>query len=53
MGIDAESALRATCRKFRTRWEAMEAAAREQGASVEDLDTARQNELWDAVKAAE
>ena len=53
MGIDAESALRATCRKFRARWEAMEAAAREQGTSIEDLTTAQQNALWDAAKAGE
>ncbi len=53
MGIDAESALRATCRKFRSRWEAMEAAARVQGRALEDLTTAEQNELWDAVKAGE
>lgn len=50
MGIDAESALRATCRKFRTRWEAMEEAAYAQGRQIEDLTTAEQNELWDAVK---
>ena len=53
MGIDAESALRATCRKFRSRWEAMEAAASAQGSQIQDLTTAEQNELWDAVKAGE
>ena len=48
--IDAEQALRASTAKFRARWEAMEAAAFERGVRLEDLSTAEQNELWDAVK---
>ena len=51
--IDAENALRATCRKFRTRWEAMEKAAQEQGRDLESLTAAEQNELWDNAKRAE
>ena len=52
-GIDAESALRASTAKFRTRWEAVERLAWERGSAVEELSTAELNELWDAVKAAE
>ena len=52
-GIDAEEALAASNRKFRRRWAAMEAIAREQGMHLEDLTTARLNELWVEVKAQE
>ena len=52
-GIDAEEALAASNRKFRRRWARMEELAREEGASVEDLGVARQNELWDRAKAEE
>lgn len=51
-GVDAEAALRASTMKFRERWGAVEQAAFDGGAQVEDLDTARLNELWDAVKSA-
>lgn len=50
MGIDAESALRASCRKFRARWAAMEAAAEAQGRRIEEYSTAEQNALWSKVK---
>ena len=49
-GIDAESALRASTAKFRTRWEAMEDVAYERGVALENLSTAELNELWDEVK---
>ena len=49
-GIDAESALRASTRKFRTRWAAMEGAAYARGARIEDLSTAELNELWELAK---
>ena len=49
-GIDAESALRASTAKFRTRWEAMEDVAYERGVALESLSTAELNELWDEVK---
>lgn len=52
-GIDAEQALAASNRKFRRRWAAMEAIARTQGVALDDLSTARLNELWGEVKAAE
>ena len=52
-GIDAESALRASTRKFRARWSAMEELAHRAGASVEDLSTEELNRLWDEVKAGE
>ncbi len=51
-GIDAEAALRASTMKFRERWAAVEQAAFKEGVQVEDLDTARLNELWDAAKSA-
>ncbi len=49
-GIDAESALRASTAKFRTRWEAMEDVAYERGIALESLSVAELNELWDEVK---
>lgn len=49
-GIDAESALRASTARFRTRWEAMEDVAYERGVALENLSTAELNELWDEVK---
>lgn len=53
MGIDAEGALRATCMKFRRRWESMEDAAFDQGVKLEDLPMDQMQALWDAAKAAE
>ena len=52
-GIDAEGALRASTKKFRTRWAAMEDAAADERAALEDLPTERLNELWDAAKGRE
>ncbi|MDY2777805.1 MAG: nucleoside triphosphate pyrophosphohydrolase [Collinsella sp.] len=52
-GIDAESALRASTAKFRTRWEAMEEAARAQGVALGGASTAELNRLWDEVKLTE
>ena len=52
-GIDAERALRASTAKFRRRWRAVEAAARDRGVAVEELSTAELNVLWDAVKTQE
>lgn len=52
-GIDAEEALAASNRKFRRRWAAMEAIAREEGVVLDSLSTARLNELWQQVKAGE
>lgn len=49
-GIDAETALRATCRKFRERWAFMEGAAWGQGKRVEELDMDEMQQLWDQAK---
>lgn len=51
MGVNAENALRASCRKFRDRWSAMEQIAFEQGKRIEDMTTEQQNELWQRVKS--
>ena len=51
--VDAEAALRASNDKFRRRWGAMEAAARDRGIDLADLSAAELNELWDEAKAAE
>lgn len=50
MGIDAESALRATCKKFRTRWAFMEGVAFGMGRRIEDLSMDEMQELWDQSK---
>lgn len=50
MGIDAESALRATCKKFRARWAFMEGAAYGMGCCIEDLPMAELQALWDQSK---
>lgn len=49
-GIDAETALRATCRKFRERWSFMEGAAWGQGKRIEELDMDEMQQLWDQAK---
>lgn len=53
MGVNAENALRASCRKFRGRWAAMEQMAFEQGVRLEDVSTKQQNELWKLAKEQE
>ena len=50
MGIDAEGALRSTCRKFRDRWSYMEKAAQTQGRSVEELTSEEREALWCEAK---
>lgn len=49
-GIDAETALRATCRKFRERWAFMEGTAWGQGKRIEELDMDEMQQLWDQAK---
>ena len=49
--IDAESALRAATRKFRRRFEAVEALATERGLDLHAVDLASLDGLWDEVKA--
>ena len=48
--IDPETALRATCRKFRDRWAFMEGAAWALGKHIEDLSMDELQELWDQAK---
>ena len=49
-GIDAETALRATCRKFRELWAFVEGAAWGQGKRIEELDMDEMQQLWDQAK---
>ncbi len=51
MGIDAESALRATCGKFRDRWSYMECAAEQQNTRIEKLPPEALEQLWEKAKA--
>lgn len=51
--VDAENALRATCRKFRSRWSFMEGAAWAQGKTLDSMTQAEQEELWQQAKAQE
>lgn len=48
--IDPETALRATCRKFRDRWAFMEGAAWALCKHIEDLSMDELQELWDQAK---
>ena len=48
--IDPETALRATCRKFRDRWAFMEGAVWALGKHIEDLSMDELQELWDQAK---
>ena len=50
-GLDPELVLRDNNRKFRGRFEAMEADARERGWSLEELSEAQWDELWNAAKS--
>jgi tetrapyrrole methylase family protein/MazG family protein len=51
MGIDAESALRRTCIKFKGRFEAMEESAEASGRALEDLAPEEWEALWVAAKS--
>lgn len=53
MGVDAEGALRSTCRKFRDRWAWMEQAAWQQGRTIEDLSGDERETLWEEAKKRE
>ena len=52
-GFDAESALRRSCAKFRTRWAHMEAAAHAQGKRIDDFSTEELNDLWNDAKVSD
>lgn len=51
--IDAETALRASCAKFRRRWAYMEQAARAQGRDIADVSRQDQEALWAQAKLKE
>ena len=53
MGIDAESALRSACGKFRRRWAQVEEAAWQQGANIEDMGLDQLEALWQDAKKGE
>ncbi|MDR2107916.1 MAG: hypothetical protein LBP28_00435, partial [Coriobacteriales bacterium] len=52
-GINAESALRAACRKFRRRWAIMEQYASEEGRVLESYQTEELEAFWQDAKAVE
>lgn len=52
-GIDAESALRACCNKFRRRWASMEDQAVALGMKLEEMDQPQQEVLWQEAKKDE
>lgn len=52
-GIDAETALRRTCEKFRRRWSAMEESTREQGIGITDCGTEQLEDLWQEAKRSQ
>ena len=52
-GIDAETALRGTCEKFRRRWSAMEGFAGEDDREVAGMTLAEQEALWQRAKERE
>jgi tetrapyrrole methylase family protein/MazG family protein len=49
-GIDAESALRSTCRKFRERWAIMEQNAQMAGKHISEYSVDELEEFWAAAK---
>jgi uncharacterized protein YabN with tetrapyrrole methylase and pyrophosphatase domain len=51
--VDPEAALRRTTRKFRSRFEAMEARAREQGHKLEGMNIDEMEDLWQHSKQSE
>jgi MazG family protein len=53
LDVDPESALRRTTRKFRRRFEAMEAAAKSQGKTLEEMNIEQMEELWQNSKVGE
>ncbi|MDR1358085.1 MAG: nucleoside triphosphate pyrophosphohydrolase, partial [Coriobacteriales bacterium] len=48
--IDAETALRRSCDKFRARWAAMEEEAASEGFDLRELDEQGWDELWNHAK---
>lgn len=52
-GIDAETALRRTCEKFRYRWGIMEDEAHNEGTAISEVDMEHKEALWRVAKARE
>jgi len=52
-GIDAETALRGTCEKFRRRWAHMEGSASAAGKDIAELSLGEQETLWGQAKERE
>ncbi len=52
-GIDAETALRGTCDKFKSRWSSMEEFAGAQGKPLDTLSLDEQEGLWQQAKERE
>lgn len=50
-GVDPEVALAGTNRKFTARFQFIEAEARKQGKTLEDMSLGEMDELWEAAKA--
>ena len=50
LGVDPETALRRTARKFRDRLARMETTARERGVKLKDLGSGQLDELWNDAK---
>jgi len=53
MGVKAASAVDSAANRFRSRFEAMEALARERGLDFKELSLDDKDELWNEVKASE
>lgn len=53
LGVDPEIALKKANRKFKDRFQRMEAAAERECRSFADLSRTRKEELWNSLKAAE
>jgi uncharacterized protein YabN with tetrapyrrole methylase and pyrophosphatase domain len=53
LGVDPESALKASNRKFRRRFRHIEERLREQGRKPADSDHVEMDSLWDEAKARE
>lgn len=52
-GIDAETALRSTCDKFRSRWAHMEQDAADEGRDIAEYSLGDQEALWQRAKERE
>lgn len=50
IGVDPENALEQTNKKFKARFEAMEALAQQQAKNLKDMNLSEMDELWNTVK---